>query len=163
MVEYAKQGQEVTTGLDIVCPKCFRPLEGYRIARQWTDRYDRQLRHYFGWCTNCNLGSEVIQFLAGEGTAIPRPVSPRWCIHKHRYFAYIGNQSRASNEWQVWDLLPEAAVVVTGPGGDYDRPYDPQIYGLLKQLHSAVHAADKLLKDSAKAIVHILKTLGAKS
>ena len=144
MVKQADRNQEAALA-DIICPRCYKPLSGYSMRDRGQDRYARELRCYMGWCTHCNLGSEVVQFLSGD----------RWTLHKWRYYAHIGLKNSPSTAWQVVTKLPDPPVVVTGPGGDYDKAYDPETIELVK---TVLHA----LKGCAKTVENLLKAAGAK-
>jgi len=119
--ETSDDGRRTTA--DCICPKCFRPLPGTRIFPQ-EDRYGRQIRQYLGFCLDCNLGCEVVQFHREN----------RWLIHKYQYYKPIGTHCRGTGEWVTINELPEPAPVVTGPGGEFDKQITPQTIGLLKKL-----------------------------
>jgi len=144
MVKQADHNQEATIK-DVICPKCYRYLNGCSVRDIGCDRYERRMRSYIGWCTRCNLGSEVVQFADGD----------RWKLHKWRYYAKLGLKNAPSTGWQIITELPDSPVVVTGPGGDYDKAYTPQTIEAVKLLLDA-------FKGGLKAIEHILKDAGAK-
>jgi len=101
--------------IGVICPRCYKSLQGHSIFKQGTDRYGRHLRSYLGWCTHCNTGFEVEQFQRDE----------KWRLHRHRYYAtsIAGGQSLPSSRWVVVEELPEPAPVVTGPGGEYSTDF----------------------------------------
>ena len=104
--------QKIKIVPDCVCPICFKPT-AYPRVEAVADRYVREIRQCLGFCTVCNLGSEVIQFKR-DG---------RWVIHKYQVYAYIGQVThcQATDRWVTLNELPEPAEIVLGPGGEYDK------------------------------------------
>lgn len=144
MIQYAKEqtGQKTVAG--IICPMCHKPLAGYAILDNRTDRYGRQLRHYMGWCQHCRIGFEVIQFKAGD----------KWHVHKHRYYAAISTVGKALplSSWQVVSELPQPPVVIIGQGGDFDMQFTPEFSGLLEALQKALKSTTQVLEALIKSI-----------
>lgn len=140
MIEYAQENEQKVAHLvpGIVCPNCFKSLMGFCMLRSWRDRYARRLRQYMGWCLDCQTGSEVVQFLADE----------KWTIHKHRYYAVVIQDGKTvpTGDWQTMNELPEPPAIVTGPGGDYCRGYDPKTIGLMKTVLNALKATTKTVE-----------------
>ena len=125
---------------DVVCPQCHKPLGNYTAMLTRTDRYGREIREYFGWCLDCDQGSEVVQFKEYG----------RWHIHKHRYFADIGDGTGAtpSSNWQMVNELPDPPAVMLGPGGDYDKAADIEAlqFKLMDKLLAALGPVVRTLK-----------------
>jgi len=145
MVSYAKENQtQQQTDKDVVCPKCFKPLQGQSVLHAIPDRYGRKLRKYFGWCLECNRGFEVVQFDKDN----------RWHIHKYQNYEVIGQKIHCTpaGNWTTVNELPEPAPVVVGPGGDYDKSFDLETVELMKTVLNALKATTKtvelLLKSS---------------
>lgn len=132
---------------DVVCPKCFKPLEYPTVIEQETDRYKRVLRTYYGWCFECEKGCLVIQFNRGE----------RWIIHKYRPAVFLDNKNivQITNNWQVFNDLPLPAPVVIGPGGEYDRAVNPNDVNLGKLLHKLSGVIEGLSRTVKLLIKHI--------
>lgn len=152
MVAYAKENQTqqstghptVQTDKDVICPKCFKPLQHPVVTGQGTDRYKREMRTYYGWCFECEQGCLVIQFKR-EG---------RWVIHKYRRATLLdgSGQCHLKNNWQVLNELPEPAPVVVGPGGDFDKQITPEVTTILKSLQSIFEKTSEILKNALKIV-----------
>jgi hypothetical protein len=100
---------------DVVCPICFKPLTCPAIVNDNTDRYGRRLRTYFGWCFECGVGNNVIQFYRYG----------RWIIHKYKHAHEKGpGRYKFDDYWTQLNEMPEPPLLLTGPGGDYDSPID---------------------------------------
>ncbi len=138
---------ETGTVKDIVCPKCFKPLQYPKVKFKCTDRYGRVTRACFGWCFECKLGFEVIQFAKED----------RWFIHKYQVYTPFGPTCQPTGKWTVIDELPEPAAVVVGPGGDFDKQIDLAKINLdiLATLH-------KTLKAVTQTVGRLLKALRVK-
>jgi len=144
MIEYAKENQEQREAVrDVVCPKCFKDISESAVVLSGQKRYGRELRTYFGWCLDCQLGFEVIQFLQDE----------KWFIHKYRYYAASLDRPIPSKQWQLINDLPDAPVVVIGPGGDYDKQINlnAECFQLLKALQKALKSTSEYLEYLLKA------------
>jgi len=111
---------------DAVCPLCFQALPNPAIL-PLADRYGRELRKYLGFCPNCKLGCETIQFRR-DG---------RWVIHRYQIYAYIGTYVQKTGNWITLNGLPEPAPIVTGPGGDFDRRITPKCGELLARARAS--------------------------
>ena len=134
---------------EIVCPHCFKPLAGASVLPAQADRYDRITRKYFGWCINCHMGCEVVQFHKYD----------KWHIHKYRYYAAALpiDKPVPDRQWTELEKLPEPAPVVTGPGGDYDRPCS-----LENKTHIEIlQGLQKAIKAMAQAVECLLRSLRA--
>lgn len=127
---------QLQTVQDVVCPKCFKPLVAPTLVNKGTDNYGRQLRTYFGWCFECDLGAEVIQFFRDQ----------RWLIHKYQHYDLIAEykQCKPSGRWVTLNELPEPAPVITGPGGDFVQLHDIQC-DTIKKAVGALDAVKKAL------------------
>jgi len=130
--------QEVGKKTDVVCPKCFKTLNGCAILPAVCDRYGRTTRTYFGWCNECKCGFEGVQF-EKDG---------RWIIHKHRPY---GIRSRDIHYEPIDDFvtlneLPEPAPVVVGSGGDYDEQVELKNTEILKSLQKTLIKTGELLR-----------------
>ena len=144
MVMYAKEHQEQQEVVrDVVCPKCFKDISEPAVVLSRPERYGTKLRTYFGWCLDCQLGFEVIQFLQDK----------KWFIHKYRYYAAALDKPIPSKQWQLVKNLPDAPVVVIGPGGDYDKHINinAECFQLLKALQKALKSTSELLGYLLKA------------
>jgi len=147
-IEYAKENQaQPKTTADIICPKCYKllPQTNYTEFAS-TDRY-RTMRSYFGWCIQCQLGCEVVQFKQRD----------KWHIHKYRFYATVVSNDKPvpDKNWHIINELPESAPVVTGPGGNYNRQITPEIINIIKSLQN-------ILESTAKTTSLLLKILGVK-
>lgn len=116
MVAQNTQTKTQATVKDVVCPDCFQCCSWPSVTRPTTDKYGRTTRTYYGWCEGCGWGFEVIQF----------EKSGRWIIHRYRYYdrADPSGTKGPARQWQVLAELPEAPVVMTGPGGDFCNPIE---------------------------------------
>ena len=97
---------------DAVCPVCFKPLVNPMVNEYPNGaKCKRPLRTYFAWCFNCNKGFEVIQFERER----------RWVIHKYQEYTVDDKEGKCRHidDWTVLNEMPEAPLVMTGPGGDY--------------------------------------------
>ncbi|HIJ67254.1 MAG TPA: hypothetical protein HPP51_03095 [Planctomycetes bacterium] len=121
---------------DVVCPVCCKLMPDPAVIYNY-DRYGRRLRRYFCWCWQCEQGFEVEQF-DSDG---------RWQIHRYRRYVY-DLQSQAcvpKGGFVKLHELPEPPAVLTGPGGDYDEPVDPDEVKILEDISD-------ILKNLAKAL-----------
>lgn len=125
----------------VVCPHCFEPITSYTMYGVLEDRYGRITRNYFGWCDKCQTGYEVCQFDRDN----------KWHIHKFRYYASIQATGRnLPQQWRLVEQLPDAAAVVTGPGGDFDRPTEIKV----KQCHKCQLKSE--LKETTNKLCQVL-------
>ena len=133
---------------DVVCPNCFHELPFPEIVSQGTDRYGRELRTYFAWCFNCDIGCEVIQF------AKDTPTGKRWAIHKYQHYKLVGqaNCCIPTGQWKILNELPEPAPAVTGPGGDYDKHFEPETIELVKTMLTALKSATQTIENLLKIV-----------
>ncbi len=142
---------------DVVCPVCFHSLEHAALEAQYSDRYGRKKRKYYGWCLECNRWCEVEQFERAG----------RWLIHTFREGG--SDRERISTmgvPWQQLNEMPEPPPVVVGPGGDYTQGSEPKpsrIFGdiadrclKLARAAEACRAASGALHVSALAACRIL-------
>jgi len=140
MVKDAKEQGEikVTEKDNLLCPVCFKKLPGCTVFNARTDEYGRVLRNYMGWCIHCHIGCEVVQFQKDEV----------WVLHIYRPFAAALPESKAipSPEWTLIKALPATAPVVTGPGGEYNLPYEPKTVELVQTVLSALKATTTVVE-----------------
>lgn len=129
--------QKVKTDKFVICPKCYRKIEDVTFVTPPQDRY-REIRRYFGWCDNCSVGFEVIQFKNKD----------KWHIHKYQPYAYrgINNDCSPLGAWIQVQKLPEPAPVVTGPGGQYCRQVTPRESQLVATIKKSMEAIDNALR-----------------
>jgi len=124
-----------------VCPKCFRELMGPAVSGK-QDQYGRTTRSYFGWCVNCDVGFEAIQFKQGD-------TKFGWLIHKYRFFKILEGSDKPQpvTAWLTMNELPEPALVVIGPGGDFNQHYDfnTETFKLLQALKKALDSTNKII------------------
>ena len=127
---------------DVVCPMCFKLLPYPSVVDEGVDRYHGRLRTYYGWCPVCERGACVIQF-ARDG---------RWVIHKYRKAILLdgAGEVRLVDDWVVLNELPEVAPVMLGPGGDYNRPFTPEVVGLFGKLKSALQGCVDVVEQLMK-------------
>jgi len=147
MVAYAKENQKqpstghptVQIDKDVICPKCFKPLQHPVVTGLEIDRYKREMRTYYGWCFECEQGYLVIQFKRED----------RWVIHKYREAVLLegSGQCCLKNNWRIMNELPEPALIVVGPGGDYDKQITPEVTTILKSLQNIFEKISQNLKD----------------
>ena len=142
MIAFPKENQtQQQTDKDVVCPKCFKPLQGKSVLQTIPDRYGRKLRKYFGWCIENQAGFEVIQFLKDN----------HWHIHKYQLYRAISpNIYRPEKKWIVLNELPEPAPVVVGPGGDFDKQITLDVTTILKNLQSILETTSQTIKNLIK-------------
>ena len=144
--EKVSKSESTSEQAGIICPQCYNLLKGYSLYHCENDKYGRNFRNYMGWCSHCDIGFEVVQFLFSE----------KWYIHKYRYYAAVvpdGKQVPDSN-WKIENCLPAPAPVVTGPGGDYVKPFDPAEINIdaIKTMLAALKAA----AGSIECLLHVL-------
>jgi hypothetical protein len=111
----------IMTDESTICPQCFRRIPSTVMPAE-NSRMGYLMRVYYGWCEGCNKGFEVVQFkrAATANNSIPLAINieadnERWHIHRYRPY-------RLRYEVLVEvEALPDAPVVIKGPGGDYDE------------------------------------------
>ena len=133
---------------DIVCPACYKPVAGCTVIGGDEDDYGRQVRHYMGWCCNCNMGFEAVQFLAEHAG------NPRWILHRWQYYAMVQalNKNLPQAGWQIVNELPVPAPVVTGPGGEYNESFTPKTVDLIEKLNMVLKSTQRTVDYLIKAI-----------
>lgn len=138
----ALNNSQTKTVPDTVCPKCFKLLPGPTVLNESPDRYGRITRIYLGWCFDCKIGCEVIQFKRDD----------RWVIHKYQYYCQTSTFYAAlpTHQWTTLNELPEPPVILQGPGGDYDQAIE---------LRDTNISAMKTLKKAVDAIGAIIESL----
>ena len=146
-----------------VCPKCFRELMGPAVAGE-KNRYGRITRSYFGWCLACDCGFEVIQFkqegAIGNGSLLSAMMSSDpvtsiqngWLINRYRLFKKLEGNDKPQpvTAWLTMNSLPVPAPVVTGPGGEYDKPFEPETIDLVETVLAALRATTKTVESLLK-------------
>ena len=147
MENFAAENKQAVKS-DIVCPACYKPVQGCSIIDGGKDDYGRQTRHYMGWCCNCNMGFEAVQFMAQHAE------EPRWLLHKWRYYAMVQALGKPLPQrgWQKVNELPETAPVVTGPGGEYNKSFTPGTMGRLEKLTLALDLTREKVNDLIKLV-----------
>jgi len=127
----------------IVCPNCFRPAAEHHVGRPISDRYGRVLRSSLVWCAECGCDFEVVQF-ESEG---------KWPIHKFRCYTSVGKGAayQPSGKWHYIEDLPEAPVLLFGPGGDYDRQVS---CNKLRRILVGVLSLEQELRSIIKAVMN---------
>lgn len=117
----------------VICPQCYEHLPYPVIMDDGTDNYGRELRTYFGWCFKCNKGCQTVQFKRDD----------KWFIHKYQ-LAILEDARicRLKSEWQIVNVLPEPAPIITGPGGEYNNHINLEsaVPEILKTMHKALAA-----------------------
>jgi len=141
MVAYAI---EAKPAVGCICPKCFRELMGPTVAGE-RDRYGRIIRSYFGWCVSCDVGFEVVQFKQ-ENTKFG------WLINRYRLFKKLEGSEKPQpvTAWLTINELPQPAPVITGPGGQYDKPFEPETINLIETLLNALKATTRTVESLLK-------------
>jgi len=115
MVTFGKsETKKAAIEKEFVCPECFISIWGTGVITEIPDPYGRVMRRYFGYCEKCGFGWEVVQFKR-DG---------RWLINKYHAVSRCDGLPFASGCWEILNILPEPAAVVTGPGGDYIKPME---------------------------------------
>ena len=126
----------------VVCLKCYRPVLASLLTPK-PDRYGRKLRHYLGFCVDCQIGCEVEQYQSVTGDEV-------WYLVRHRFWVYGGaGEMVFDREWAVDADMPEPAPVCVGTGGDYDR-----------QIYLTVQRTEKLLTQ-VRHIMSQINTAGS--
>lgn len=133
---------------DAECPRCERLLSAPNITPQ-SDRYDRNIRKCSGWCEDCEAGYQMIQF----------EYYGRWNTSEYLIYHYVDGKSVPYGGWNKVVDLPNPPLVVTGPGGEYDKlmslkemealldKQGQQAMGIIQQLVGAVLDGKKRLKE----------------
>jgi len=140
--------EPIPTVKDCICPKCFRLLPSPAVLPSKLDRYGNETREYFGFCFECNIGYQVVQFKQTDMNG-----NVRWALHKYKCYAVVGAQyvTKPMGKWVTFFELPEPkAPVVVGPGGEYDKQITPNISELLVQLENALNSTLKVLRELLK-------------
>ncbi len=144
--ESTQKQQEGKSKIDpaIVCPNCADRIGCASVMPGRTDRHGRTIRAYFGWCTNCHRGIEVIQFRSNN----------KWLISQYRYWLTVTENpgSNVSCEWHELNPLPEVPAVVTGPGGDYDKAMMIKTADTLKSINGILYTLKKTIEGLIKTI-----------
>ncbi|MCJ7777633.1 MAG: hypothetical protein MUP16_04900 [Sedimentisphaerales bacterium] len=146
-----------------ICPKCFRELAGPAVAGE-RDRYGRITRSYFGWCFECDIGFEVVQFKLKEIAYINCNCTGDknigyglngWLINKYRLFKKLEGSDKPQpvTAWLTMNPLPEPAPVITGPGKEYDKPFEPETIDLMEVVLAALKATTKTVESLLKLII----------
>lgn len=129
---------KMITDRDIVCPECLIEIDGYSFDKNIETRQGYSLRRYFGWCSKCERGFEVIQFKeAGQD---------RWSIHKYKIYGYAVSETTnrkiiPNKDWKTLLELPEPPLVMMGPGGDYDEQYNYHLENTIESLDRTLQTA----------------------
>ena len=128
-----------STQIDCACPACNQVLP-YPVVIPLPDRYGRELRKYLGFCPACNIGCETIQFRR-DG---------RWVIHKYQVYLYVtknvNEPCKPTGKWITLNDLPEPALIVTGPGGGFDKQVTPLLGKLPSALEWVCRTIECLMK-----------------
>lgn len=127
------------TSSAIVCPACYMQIDEPTIMADGADEFGRRLRTYFGYCHKCRAAHVVIQFKREE----------RWVIHKYRPAVVLGtaNIIHISDNWRLMSELPPPAPVMLGPGGDFKKPYSPELIDFAEKLRSMRDAFSDLVEN----------------
>lgn len=137
---------------DIVCVKCYRTLKTQHIFGPGYDESGHYLRHYTGYCYDCQVGSDVIQFEKTITSEEKGACIHRWLIHQMRTFR-IGQEPSPWILKMPLDLepaIPACPVIRTGPGGDYYE--DISEAELVAMLEKAVETQNTL----ARFLTHLI-------
>jgi len=144
------------TVADAVCPNCFKLMENPTMMPERTDDFDRTLRSYLGWCMQCGLGFEVVQFLRedrSQKTEDRGQKKGRWIIHKCKVYAIIGeDKCKRLGEEIIFNELPEPAPIVIGPGEDFNQQIEIKQFELMNTLR-------KTLQSLCQTINCLMKTM----
>lgn len=130
---------KIEQGADVICPHCYHPLKGSSAFGAEADRYGRITRKYFGWCLQCDMGCEVVQFIAES----------KWHLHRFRYWRKTGEFGvNRADEWVDVEPLPQAPPVLTGPGGDYDQAAElaPYFLNITSHLQAIMNTLSEVVK-----------------
>jgi len=146
------ENKPVVTAADggAICPLCFKPVERpnfLAIDPGGTARYLRHaVRRYFGWCSHCQEGFEVIQFAAGD----------KWHFHKYQLYEYDdAGRQEAKSDWVRVEPLPEPPVLQFGPGGDFAEPIgDDELRTELEAIAGALKGLYRQIKQTLKRFKH---------
>jgi len=108
-----------TAGPYVICPVCGERMKVDILREAVHSRFPEQARRgYWGWCQRCQAGYQVELFRVPDG----------WRLHRYRLYGYIEATATATpkavGQWRLVEPLPDAPVLMIGPGGDYDRPVD---------------------------------------
>lgn len=128
-----------------VCPQCFKPLKAPTVVNHPTDRYSPRTRSYTGMCFACRQGCRVFQFKR-DGN---------WLIHRFQPHLYKSGAFVGYGDWIEVNPLPEPPAVLTGPGGDYDKPLDITDDPVVKIFRNAFD----ILSETAKAFGELIQDL----
>lgn len=134
MVAISKE-QEAGKKTDVVCPECGRPIPLSTILWCGTDRYNKTTRRWLGGCLGCLRRYVVIEFLQ-DG---------KWLIHKYRYYE-VSAAKKPPGDWIILNELPEAPLVVVGPGSEYDTQIELEHVEVLKSLQNTLGKTVELLR-----------------
>jgi len=133
---------EAKTIADVVCPKCFKPVFSPAIDDTKADRYGSKRRGYYGWCFDCEIGFEVIQFKQ-DG---------HWVINEYKKYVCGDGRAMPIGPWITLNDLPGTPLVVFGPGGDYDRQVYPDDLDRLSEVAKNMSNAINLLGHVVRGI-----------
>lgn len=128
-----------------VCPQCYKHLRAPVVTDHPTDRYGPRTRSYAGMCFACRQACRVYQFEQDD----------KWLIHKHLVHRYESGTFIGIGDWIEVNPLPEPPAVLTGPGGDFDKPLDLSDDPVVHLLQSAFD----MLAKTAKAFGELLAGL----
>ena len=129
---------------DAECPRCERLLSAPNIVPR-PDRYNRELRECIGWCEDCDAGYRVVQFKYGN----------KWITHEYRFYGYENDKPKHYEGWHRVVDLPDAPLVLTGPGGDFDKAIEE--YDLDDIGRKQLQQVKQILQDAIGAAIEILK------
>jgi len=107
-----------------VCPICYRHVQYPRVDKS-IEKNGCVSRLYYGWCFECQKGFMVIQFLRGKS----------WLIHKWKPAVCLAPSGTVKLEADWIEIVPlDEPAVVTGPGGQYRRGYNPEAINTAEQI-----------------------------
>jgi len=139
IMDYGRMSDAVIIS-DCVCPICIKPLNVANFIYQGEDEYGRTVRAYYGACNCRNDIFEVVQFRVGD----------RWLINKYRTFEKDEDgKNRPAEDWQTVTELPNAPLLLLGPGGEFTVPVDFENNERhpLQSLATALESTLKLIRE----------------
>lgn len=134
-----------------ICPGCDKHYMYPTVSHKEPDKYGRELRVVYGWCLECDIGYNMLQFKSGE----------EWLTYKYQKYIYnknTGPKPVSVGPWVKGFSLPQVAALITGPGGDFTKKVD-----IDAEIEKTLQAAATLLNKAAKNMLELMKIVKEKS